>query len=353
MAVMEANTVLLKVLNNEEIHHGYQYKEGLNKLPEGEKFNDDETQSCAPGGFYFSNLENIHEFLHMGTHLRKIEIPPGTKIVKDPNGTKSRADRIIIRERIEYADFLLLDRAKDSTSETEKRNIYNAIYPTVSNSTRFEKLAETYPDLMDEKYTKDAIDATSAYGHVDMIEWWFTSPHTPTDKKYTTDAIDWASDYGHVDMVEWWFTSPHAPEDKKYTANAIAMASANGHVNMVEWWFTSPHAPKDKKYTAYAIDGASANGHVDMVEWWFTSPHAPEDKEYTEDAIDRASQMGHVDMVEWWFTSPHAPKDKKYTSFAINWANANGHVDMVEWWFTSPHAPTDKKYTPDAIDCKR
>ena len=38
-----------------ENHHGYQYKDGLNILQEPFA----ETGSCVPGGFYFTDIDNI------------------------------------------------------------------------------------------------------------------------------------------------------------------------------------------------------------------------------------------------------------------------------------------------------
>ena len=86
-----------KITNERENHHGFQYVDGLNILKEPFA----ETGSCVPGGLYFTDANNILEFLTFGVHLREITLPlddPDFKIVKDSNN-KWRANKIIFEKR--------------------------------------------------------------------------------------------------------------------------------------------------------------------------------------------------------------------------------------------------------------
>jgi len=49
-----------KILSPDMKHKGFQFKEGLNELPENEPFNPD--LNCGPGGFYFAKEEHIMEW---------------------------------------------------------------------------------------------------------------------------------------------------------------------------------------------------------------------------------------------------------------------------------------------------
>ena len=82
-----------KVTNENEIHHGYQYKDGLNILIG--KFNNNPNKSCVTGGFYFTDYKNLINFLDYGVWIREVTIPTDAKVVKDPDGNKWRADKII------------------------------------------------------------------------------------------------------------------------------------------------------------------------------------------------------------------------------------------------------------------
>jgi len=57
-----------KIFNENDNHKGFQYVDGLNidSIP----FNDDPNQSCVEGGFYFSDVEHICEFLEYGNYIR-------------------------------------------------------------------------------------------------------------------------------------------------------------------------------------------------------------------------------------------------------------------------------------------
>jgi len=86
-----------KVTKKNEIHNGYRYKDGLNILKQ--KFNDDSTASCVPGGFYFTDYENLPKFFDYGTWIREITIPEDARVVKDPEGDKWRTDKIILGKK--------------------------------------------------------------------------------------------------------------------------------------------------------------------------------------------------------------------------------------------------------------
>ena len=95
----------VKITNKHEIHNGFVYHDGLNEL--SDPFNDDPTQSCVPGGLYFTYTKNVHKFYRYGIYVRKISLPhddPDFKIIKDPSGDKFRANKIILEKRYSLCD---------------------------------------------------------------------------------------------------------------------------------------------------------------------------------------------------------------------------------------------------------
>src|SRR5579875_3340782 len=92
-----------KITNEEEIHHGFQYVDGLNILTE--EFQEE--GSCVQGGFYFTDIKNILKFLDYGIYLREVTLPtddPDFKMVLDPQGDKWRANKIILGKRYLLSD---------------------------------------------------------------------------------------------------------------------------------------------------------------------------------------------------------------------------------------------------------
>ena len=95
--------LFVKITNLEEKHYNHQYVDGLNVLVE--PFS--ETGSCASAGFYFTDIEHVHEFIHYGVNLRVVELPYSEidfKCLPDGNG-KWRANKIILGEKYSLADF--------------------------------------------------------------------------------------------------------------------------------------------------------------------------------------------------------------------------------------------------------
>jgi len=120
-----------KVTSADEIHHGYHYKDGLNILKE--KFNDNPKASCVPGGFYFTNYENLPKFFEYGIWIREVTIPKGAKVVKDPNGNKWRTNKIIFGKKYHiHNDF-------DKWFDSEKFDWSNSHYLAEFFSKDFDK----------------------------------------------------------------------------------------------------------------------------------------------------------------------------------------------------------------------
>jgi len=190
-------TTYYKVTNEEECHHGFQYKDGLNVLVE--PFNYDPKQSCCEGGLYFTTKEHIHKFYEFGIYIREVFLPTDNKdfkMVQDPEGDKWRANMLIFGKKYDMTNF---DHIK-------------YILENINN------------------YTEKFIDCASANGYVDVLEWFKNSGY---ELKYTFRSINFASKNGHVDVLEWFKNSGY---EFKYTSYAVNWASKYGHINVLEWF---------------------------------------------------------------------------------------------------------------------
>ena len=83
-----------KVLSSDWKHHDFQYKFGLNV--DIEPF--DPSGSCKPGGLYYTTAEFIPLFLEYGTQIAEISMPADAQVYADPDGTKWKADKLIINK---------------------------------------------------------------------------------------------------------------------------------------------------------------------------------------------------------------------------------------------------------------
>lgn len=104
MKTFDYSKTYYKITNKNECHNGYQYKDGLNVL--NEPFNDNPEDSCCPGGFYFTDYDNLLSFLDYGIWIREVKIPEDARVIKDKSGDKWRTDKIILLNRYHiYNDF--------------------------------------------------------------------------------------------------------------------------------------------------------------------------------------------------------------------------------------------------------
>jgi ankyrin repeat protein len=87
-----------KITNEEENHHGLQYRDGLVKdnLPFARE------GSCVPGGIYFTDLKFIPFYFTYGVYIREVTVPPDAEFVKDND--KYRASKVILGPRRHLKD---------------------------------------------------------------------------------------------------------------------------------------------------------------------------------------------------------------------------------------------------------
>jgi len=316
-----------KITNQDECHHGYQYKTGLNILDKP----FESKGSCVSGGLYFTTLVHLHHFYDYGIWLREVTIPEDARMVMDPSANKWRANKIILGDKYPLFD-----------DQTIKKFNLRITECYVDNASRYGSKYDNLEilKLCGSSATKDAIDEASLNGHTHLLEWWKNSG---LQLMYTTKAIDMASHNGHVKALEWWrsFELQSDAADAlvkdallKYSCDAIDWASMNGQVDVLEWWLKAKNEfGWEFLYSNYAMNLASESGHVKVLEWWMKAKNESGlTLKYSNYAVDWASSQGHVGVLEWWKNSG---LELVYTNSAMDCASHNGHLKVLEWWKNS------------------
>ena len=96
------NNTFYKFTNNEEIHYGYQYVDGLNI--DTNEFNINRGE-CSKGGLYFTSEKYIYEWIQ-GEYVRVVTIPDDARICIYK--TKFKSNKIFVEPRIRIYDSDLL-----------------------------------------------------------------------------------------------------------------------------------------------------------------------------------------------------------------------------------------------------
>jgi len=215
-----------KILNEDECHHGMQYKTGLNTdvLP----FNP--RGDCEDGGIYFAR-KDILAFLCYGPWVREVTIPDGEEVYSNPGSLKKwKAHRVILGERKRWSDIEV-----------------------------FKGLVEDGADIhVDNDY---ALRWVACYGHLEVVKFLVENgADIHADNDY---ALQRAARNGHLEVVKFLVEKGadiHADNDC-----ALRWAAENGHLEVIKFLVEKGadiHANND-----FALQWAAYYGHLKVVKY--------------------------------------------------------------------------------------
>ena len=203
-----------KITNREENHNSFQYTDGLNILKEPFA----EMGSCVRGGLYFTDANNIFEFLNYGIHLREITLPvddPDFKIIKD--NTKWRANKIILGKKYnlwEKETFEYLVELGGFRPPVQPARIDNSI--AVVNMDKVSIGADIHA------YDEFPLGWASGNGYLDVVK--YLVELGANIHAYDDCAVRYASENGHLDVVEYLVSvgaNIHAKDDHVHRKMAV------------------------------------------------------------------------------------------------------------------------------------
>jgi len=93
--------LLVKFMNNDDVHHGMTYQTGLNT--DILEFNPN--GKCSEGGLYFTTLSDMYNHItSYGDYMRYVTLPDDAEIYVEKNKMKSK--QIILSEKVLIKDFI-------------------------------------------------------------------------------------------------------------------------------------------------------------------------------------------------------------------------------------------------------
>lgn len=104
-----------KIMPKNMMHDKYKFKLGLNEL----KLNDPwDPRECIGGGFYFCNLSDVPEWIHLYPNgiICDISIPHDAMVSKRSN--KYKTNKIFVSNPIKYNDFILAHKLEYNVIES-------------------------------------------------------------------------------------------------------------------------------------------------------------------------------------------------------------------------------------------
>ncbi|AGC01721.1 ankyrin repeat protein [Acanthamoeba polyphaga moumouvirus] len=307
--------LFVKITNEQELHNGFQYSDGLNILDSN--FNENCDDFYGSGGFYITSLKNINKYYYCGINLRIVELPlldKNFKIV--PVGDSWRVNMLIMKEKYSLYDKSTYDKFGLKMED----NDFIVDFASKNNNIKFFNDWTDHKLLL--KYTINSIDDASILGNIDILNWWQESG---LDLIYTSRAINYASANNQIRILNWWKCSNLK---LLYTSEALDLASKNGHKETLDWWLKSGLT---LKYTEKSMDWASMKNQYEVLDWWLNSGLTPR---YSYEAMDYASWNGNITVLNWWIKSG---LELKYTKNYYFWYNNDNksNTNVLDWWCRS------------------
>ena len=325
-----------KVTNEKEIHNGFQYKDGLNKLDIPFERNG----TCVKGGLYFTDREHIYQFLGYGNGIREVTLPETAQMVKD-SGTESvkyRADSIILGKKWNLADvetwkeFKLNDM--DRAAQFGHLEIVKCLHEIGKNCSidAMDFAAKNghldilkYLHEIEKDCTTNAMDHAAENGHLDILKYLHE-----IGKECTTDAMDRAAQFGHLEVLKYLHEI-----GKECTTNAMDYATLYGHLEVLKYLHEI-----GKNCTVFAMDWAASKGHLEIIKYLHEIG-----KNSTIDVMTTAASNGHLEIVKFLHEI-----GKGCTTNAMNSAAFYGHLEVLKFLQLSTQNQNKMNQTKNEIN---
>ena len=345
---MTKQKLYYKITNAEENHHGFQYQDGLNILKE--KFNDNPNDHCVPGGFYFTDVEHIFEFICYGIYVREITLPlndPAFKMVADEN--KYRANMIILGERHELSKLATIKMLVERGADIAANNYYilldsarNGCLDTVKYLTN-----NTIPDYAINNALLPAVDN----GHLDTVK--YLMENGAKNISTIPVALKWAAKRGYLGVVKYIMT--HGPYDcitmnralqssvKNSKSNEDGSSSfsslpfrGQGHMKVVKYLIESGADLHDDNDAP--LRWAATRGYLEIVKYLVEKGadiHANKDEPLRDSAQNR-----HIEVVKY-LVEKGADIDASHVLALLG--DKNSHIDVVKYLLDKQMAIEQRK----------
>jgi len=245
-----------KILNEDECHHGMQYKTGLNTdiLPFNPK------GDCEKGGIYFAR-EDIFSFLGYGPWVREVSLPKDEEVYENPDSPKKwKAHRVILGERKRWSDIEVFKGLVEDGADIHADNDFvlrRAAYNGHLEVVKF--LVEKGADI--HAGNDFSLRLAARNGHLEVVKFLVEKGadiHTGNDY-----ALRWAACYSHLEVVKFLVEKSFGT-CTSYDL-ALRLAAENGHLEVVKFLVEKGadiHADDD-----YALKWAAENGHTKVAEY--------------------------------------------------------------------------------------
>jgi len=272
-----------KITNQDENHHGFQYKNGMNILIE--PFVDE--GSCIPGGLYFTGIENILHFVRYGVYLREVTLPTNDidfKMVVDKN--KWRANKIIFGKKYDLRNINTWKYLEKNGADINKHVKYVLRWAVKNNF--FNVLRYLINKGIDiNVHNGYAIRTAVQFNHLKIVVYLLDNG---ADVNINNGGpLQIAAEDGNMEITHYLVEKgADVCADNNL---AIQLAAQNGQLEMVHYLVEKGADITDNNNEAIAL--AAAQGHIEVVRYLIEKGANIS----TNDALNMARENNHTEIV--------------------------------------------------------
>jgi ribosomal protein L30/L7E len=186
----------LKITKAYELHHGLQYHDGLVEdiLP------FEPNGSCVAGGIYFTTPEHICKFIYYGPWIREVTVPEGAKIVKDPEGDKWRASKVVLSPRRDLREVETWKWLEENGTNIHANNDEALRYSANDGSLEVVKyLIEHGAGI--HAWDDEALRTAASRGHIEVVK--YLVDNGANIHACNNSALRTAASRGHLEVVKY------------------------------------------------------------------------------------------------------------------------------------------------------
>ena len=246
-----------------ENHHGFVYGDGLNV----DTVAFDKTGSCCAGGLYFSDSENITQFLENHRWIREITIPEGEKdFVKDPsnNPPKWRSHSVVCGSR---KDLKEVSTWEWMVSEGIVIDYDYALRYSASNDRQ--EIVKYLLSLENVKFSQDAYD----------------------------DALRYSAKYDRLVIVKYLLSLENVKFSQSAYDDALRYSASNDRLEIVKYL----HSLENVKFSQDAYDDALRNSaqydRLEIVKYLLSLENVKFSQSAYDDALRYSAKYDRVEIV--------------------------------------------------------
>jgi hypothetical protein len=216
-----------KIFNEQDNHNNFQFQNGLNI--DSQEFNSDPDKKCVPGGLYFSNENNILDFLEYGDFIREVEIPADeTNILHLEN--KSRAKSLFLHPKKDL-------RKLETWLWLKEKNVnlrvgYDNALLWAARNGHLEIIKFLVKNGANVNARNDyALRWAAIYGHLEVCQFFVKNGANVNARN--DSALRWAAEKGHLEVCQFLVqngANVHTDDD-----SALRSAAENDHFEVVEY----------------------------------------------------------------------------------------------------------------------